>query len=165
MKYIVPLLALGLLFSSCDDTRAKLHEKYLEFVMHTDNLDSIHDAMTAKHQNLKKKSMTLEERLADLEMTDSAALVDLKEHQGLLNEQAAKLKEIQKILSEHQGMNDNMVKDSDDLAAATEKIEEINAANEKISANLNKIQEELNKIHEDQQEIEKDMAKKDSTDM
>lgn len=165
MKYLIPLFAAALLFSSCDDTRAKLHEEYLEFVMHTDDLDSVHAAMTEKHEGLKSQSMTLQERLADLEMTDSAALSDLMAHQEMLNTQAQKLSDIQAIINTHQSMDDDMVKNSDDLTAMSEKIKEINTNNEKISENLEKIKSELNKIHEDQQEIKKGLAKEDSTEI
>ncbi|MCC4214186.1 hypothetical protein [Leeuwenhoekiella parthenopeia] len=152
MKKLLILTALSaILFVGCDDTRKTLHEKYLEFVMHTDSLELVHDAMTVHNEALKSDTRTLKQRLQDLEDTDSLALLDLAKHQALLKEQNQMLAKLKEIINSHGEMKAYFMSDSISIEAMEARLQEMEANNEDIASRLSEIKAELVKI-EDQQD-------------
>ena len=154
MKKIVALSFLAIsLFTSCDNTRKNLHDKYLEFVMHTDSLDVVHDAMTVHNDALKSDTRTLKQRLEDLEDTDSLALLDLAKHQALLKEQNQMLAKLKELINSHGEMKDYFMSDSISIEQMEERLLEMEANNEDISSRLDEIKKELMSIEEQQESM------------
>ena len=87
-KYLVFSFLATILFTACDDTRQAMHDEYLEFVMHTDSLETVHEAMVVSHEAVKADTRTLAQKLKDVEATDSIAMADVQEHQTQLKAQA-----------------------------------------------------------------------------
>ncbi len=154
MKKLLLIPALStLLLVGCDDTRKNLHEKYLEFVMHTDSLEVVHDAMTVHHEALKSDTRTLKQRIEDLEDTDSLALLDLVKHQALLKEQNLMLAKLKEIMATHGEMKEYFMSDSISIEDMEARLLEMEANNEDIASRLTEIRTELNKIEEQQEAI------------
>ena len=108
---LLGVLAASIL-TSCDDTRKVLHDQYLEYVMHTDSLDVVHDAMSVRHDALKTDTRTLSQKLKDVEETDSIAIADLAKHQVLLKQQAASLGKLKKLIESHADVKTYFMSDS-----------------------------------------------------
>jgi len=62
-KYLVFSFLATILFTACDDTRKAMHDEYLEFVMHTDSLETVHEAMVVSHEAVKADTRTLAKNL------------------------------------------------------------------------------------------------------
>ena len=155
MKKLFVLTAFSaILFVGCDDTRKTLHEKYLEFVMHTDSLELVHDAMTVHNEALKSDTRTLKQRLQDLEDTDSLALLDLAKHQALLKEQNQMLAKLKEIINSHGEMKAFFMSDSISIETMEARLLEMEANNEDIASRLTEIRSELIKIEEQQESID-----------
>jgi len=150
-KYIV-LGALAItLFTSCDDTRKVLHENYLEFVMHTDSLEVVHEAMVVSHEAAKSDTRTLSQKLKDVEDTDSIAMADLQQHQLLLKEQAQTLSKLKGIIESHAELKGYFMSDSISVEQMEQQLTDMEANNEEIAARLNQIKTELKKIEAEQE--------------
>ncbi len=141
------------IITGCDDTRKNLHEKYLEFVMHTDSLEVVHDAMTVHNEALKADTRTLKQRLQDLENTDSLALLDLARHQVLLKEQNQMLAKLKNLINSHGEMKDQFMSDSISIEMMEQRLLEMEANNEDIASRLSEIRAELIKIEEQQESL------------
>lgn len=152
MKKLVALsLLAATLFTSCDDTRKNLHEQYLEFVMHTDSLEVVHDAMAVHNDALKSDTRTLKQRLEALEDTDSLALLDLAKHQALLKEQNQMLAKLKDIINTHGEMKAYFMSDSISIEQMEARLLEMEENNEDIASRLTDIKKELISIEEQQE--------------
>lgn len=154
MRKIIVLGALmATILVGCEDTRKNLHERYLEFVMHTDSLDVVHDAMTVHHEALKADTRTLKERLEDLEDTDSLAILDLQKHQALLKEQNKMLGKLKNLINSHGEMKSYFMSDSISIEEMESRLLEMESNNEDITSRLSDIREELIKIEKQQESM------------
>ncbi|WP_028374738.1 hypothetical protein [Leeuwenhoekiella sp. MAR_2009_132] len=154
-KFIILSAFAATLFVSCDDTRKVLHEQYLEYVMHTDSLDVVHDAMTVHHDALKTDTRTLAQKLKDVEETDSIAIADLAKHQVLLKEQATSLSKLKKLIESHADVKSYFMSDSISVEQMEAQLVEMEANNTDIAARLTQIKTELKMIEAEQESLKK----------
>ncbi|MGO4911725.1 hypothetical protein [Leeuwenhoekiella sp. W20_SRS_FM14] len=154
-KFIILSAFAATLFVSCDDTRKVLHEQYLEYVMHTDSLDVVHDAMTVHHDALKTDTRTLAQKLKDVEETDSIAIADLAKHQVLLKEQATSLSKLKKLIESHADVKSYFMSDSISVEQMEAQLVEMEANNTDIAARLAQIKTELKMIEAEQESLKK----------
>ncbi|MEZ7495238.1 hypothetical protein QO206_07055 [Leeuwenhoekiella aequorea] len=156
MKKIMLLGVLAAsILTSCDDTRKVLHDQYLEYVMHTDSLDVVHDAMSVRHDALKTDTRTLSQKLKDVEETDSIAIADLAKHQVLLKQQAASLGKLKKLIESHADVKTYFMSDSISVEDMEAQLLEMEANNSDIAARLTKIKTELKMIEKEQESLKK----------
>ena len=145
-KYLVLSVFATILFTSCDDTRKALHDDYLEFVMHTDSLEVVHEAMVVSHEAVKADTRTLSEKLKDVEETDSVAMADVQKHQMLLKQQNETLAKLKGIIESHAELKGYFMSDSISVAQMEQQ-----ANNEEIAARLNQIKTQLKTIEAEQE--------------
>ncbi|MFD2826278.1 hypothetical protein ACFSYG_07335 [Leeuwenhoekiella polynyae] len=154
MKKLIVLAAFAaILFVSCDDTRKALHENYLEFVMHTDSLEVVHEAMTVSHEQLKTDTRTLSDKLKEVEETDSIAMADLQKHQMLLKQQAETLSKLKSTIESHSELKAYFMSDSITVTQMEQQLTDMEANNEEIAARLNQIKTELKTIEAEQEAL------------
>ncbi|RXG16031.1 hypothetical protein DSM03_103216 [Leeuwenhoekiella aestuarii] len=152
-KLIVLAVFAAILFVSCDDTRKTLHDNYLEFVMHTDSLEVVHEAMTVSHEQLKADTRTLSDKLKEVEETDSIAMADLQKHQMLLKQQAETLNKLKSTIESHSELKAYFMSDSITVTQMEQQLTDMEANNEEIAARLNQIKTELKTIEAEQEAL------------
>ena len=150
-KYLVLSVFATILFTACDDTRKALHDDYLEFVMHTDSLEVVHEAMVISHEAVKADTRTLSEKLKDVEETDSVAMADVQKHQMLLKQQNETLAKLKGIIESHAELKDYFMSDSISVAQMEQQLLDMEANNEEIAARLNQIKTQLKTIEAEQE--------------
>lgn len=152
-KIVITGILVAALSLSCDDTRKAFHENYLEFVMHTDSLEVVHDAMIVSHEQLKTDTRTLSQKLKDVEETDSIAMADLQKHQMLLKQQSETLKKLKSIIESHSELKAYFMSDSISLTQMEQQLTDMEVNNEEIAARLNQIKTELKTIEAEQEAL------------
>lgn len=150
-KYLVFSFLATILFTACDDTRQAMHDEYLEFVMHTDSLETVHEAMVVSHEAVKADTRTLAQKLKDVEATDSIAMADVREHQMQLKAQATSLAKLKKLIESHADVKGYFMSDSISVEQMEQQLLDMEANNEEIAARLNQIKTELQKIEAEQE--------------
>lgn len=147
--YLLAAILLLFAFTNCDQTRKTLHEKYLNYTHGLDSLDEVHQDIASMHSETTKDNNDLQGRLYDLEIADSSALINLKQHQILLKKQDSLLGNMkQYILAHKKAVADTLTEEELET-----KIEALKLNYDEITKSLNDVEAALKRIDSDQKII------------
>lgn len=149
------LFAFLIVFTSCEDTRNTLHEKYNQLTQRTDSLKTAHGKIAGMHEAVSDEKDALQERLNDMQIADSSALAHLSRHEFLLEKQETLLGSMEELIQTHKNFEKEYEADNTSDVELEAKLKELKTNYNEITSNLNDIHSELKRIEEDQKTIRK----------
>tara|TARA_R110002020_G_scaffold184944_7_gene382251 strand:+ start:4503 stop:5003 length:501 start_codon:yes stop_codon:yes gene_type:complete len=147
------IFALLIVFTSCEDTRNTLHQKYNELTQRTDSLKTAHGKIADMHETVTDEKDALQERLNDMQIADSSALAHLSRHEFLLEKQETLLGSMEELIQTHKNFEKQYEAEQTSDVELEAKMKELKTNYNEITSNLNDIHSELKRIEEDQKSI------------